>query len=80
MTNHKQERAQTIWNTYVNGYSKLLCTPVEQFDDSLDEGITKIISSVLKQAVNELQKGTTLGAVIMCEDMLELCEELEKLK
>jgi hypothetical protein len=37
MTNHKQERAQKIWNTYVNGYSKLLCTPVEQFDDSLDE-------------------------------------------
>ena len=79
MTNHKQERAQKIWDTYINGYSKLLCTPVEQFDDSLDEGIKKIISSVLKQVINELQKGTTLGAVIMCADVLELCEELEAL-
>ena len=73
------ERAQKIWDTYVNGYSKLLCTPVEQFDDSLDEGIKKIISSDLKQSVNELQKGTTVGAVIMCADVLELCEEIEKL-
>jgi hypothetical protein len=31
----------------------------------------------LKQVINELQRGTTLGAVIMCEDVLELCEELE---
>ena len=34
MINHKQERAQKIWNTYVNGYSKLLCTPVEQFKET----------------------------------------------
>ena len=33
----------------------------------------------LRETINQLQKGTTLGAVIMCADLLELCEELEKL-
>ena len=69
-----KKQAQKIWDTYVNGYSELLCTPVEQFDDSLDEGIKKILASVLRQAINELQKSP---GVIMCSDLLELCEELE---
>ena len=30
-------RAQKVWDTYLNGYSELLCTPVENFDSSLDE-------------------------------------------
>jgi len=33
----------------------------------------------LKEVVNQLQKGTAVGAVIMCADVLELCEELETL-
>jgi hypothetical protein len=33
----------------------------------------------LKELINQLQKGTTVGAVIMCDDVLELCEELKKL-
>ena len=33
----------------------------------------------LRETLNQLQKGTTVGAVIMCADVLELCEELEAL-
>ena len=79
MTNHKQERAQKIWDTYINGYSKALMTPVENFSTDLDKDSRKIIASVLRETINQLQKGTTVGAVIMCSDVLELCEELEAL-
>ena len=37
------------------------------------------LASALRETINQLQKGTPVGAVIMCEDVLELCEELEKL-
>jgi len=73
------ERAQKIWDTYINGYSEALMTPVENFSTYLDNDSRKIIASVLRETINQLQKGTTIGAVIMCEDVLELCEELEKL-
>jgi hypothetical protein len=33
----------------------------------------------LKEVINQLQQGTTVGAVIMCPNVLELIEELEKL-
>lgn len=33
----------------------------------------------LRETINQLQKGTTVGAVIMCADLLELCEEIENL-
>jgi hypothetical protein len=37
------------------------------------------LASAIRETINQLQKGTTLGAVIMCADVLELCEELEAL-
>ena len=74
-----KEQAQKIWDTYINGYSEALMTPVEDFATYLDKDCRKIIASVLRQTINELQKGTAVGAVIMCADVLELCEELEKL-
>ncbi len=39
----------------------------------------KILIHTFKVLINQLQKGTTVGAVIMCADVLKLCEELEKL-
>jgi len=38
------------------------------------------LANALRETINQLQKGTTVGAVIMCADVLELCEELEKVK
>jgi hypothetical protein len=37
------------------------------------------VVSAIRELVNQLQQGTTVGAVIMCADVLELCEEIEKL-
>ena len=74
-----KEQAQKIWDTYINGYSEALMTPVENFATYLDKDSKKIIANVLRQTINELQKGTAVGAVIMCADVLELCEELEAL-
>jgi len=73
------DRAQKIWNTYAEGYAEALMTPVEDFATYLDKDCRKIIASVLRQTINQLQRDTTLGAVIMCADVLELCEELEAL-
>jgi hypothetical protein len=39
----------------------------------------KILIHTFKELINQLQRGTPLGAVIMCADVLELCEELEAL-
>jgi hypothetical protein len=39
----------------------------------------KILIHTFKELINQLQQGTTVGAVIMCADVLELCEELKKL-
>jgi hypothetical protein len=71
-----KERAQKIWDTYINGYSEALMTPVEDFATYLDEDSRKIIASVLREVINQLQQSP---GVIMCADVLELCEELEKL-
>ena len=38
-----------------------------------------IMVATLRETINQLQQGTTVGAVIMCADVLELCEELEAL-
>ena len=70
------ERAQKIWDTYINGYSEALMTPVEDFATYLDEDSRKIIASVLREVINQLQQSP---GVIMCADVLELCEEIEKL-
>lgn len=39
----------------------------------------KILIHTFKELINQLQQGTTVGAVIMCPNVLELIEELEKL-
>ena len=70
------ERAQKIWDTYINGYSEALMTPVERFDTYLDKDSRKILASVLRQTINQLQQSP---GVIMCADVLKLCEELEAL-
>jgi len=76
MINHKQEQAQKIWDAYINGYSEALMTPVENFSTYLDKDSRKIIASVLREVINQLQQSP---GVIMCADVLELCEEIEKL-
>jgi hypothetical protein len=74
------ERAQKIWDTYINGYSEALMTPVESFDTSLDKDSRKIIASVLREVINQLQQSSaTHPAFISCPDIIELCEELKKL-
>ena len=77
------EKAQKIWETYINGYSELLCTPVENFDNSLDEGIKKIIASVLRAAVqsvypDELEQSLTTF-IAWKRELLEIADELETL-
>ena len=73
MTN-KKEVAQKIWDTYCEGYSEALMTPVESFSTYLDKDSKKIIASVLREVVNQLQQSP---GVVMCYDILELCDELE---
>jgi hypothetical protein len=75
MTN-KKEVAQKIWDTYCEGYSEALMTPVESFSTYLDKDSRKIIASVLREVVNQLQQSP---GVVMCYDILELCDELELL-
>jgi DNA-binding transcriptional regulator YhcF (GntR family) len=68
------ERAQKIWDTYINGYSEALMTPVEDFSTYLDEDSRKIIASVLRKVVEELKY---IG--ITEKNILELANELEAL-
>ena len=39
----------------------------------------RALSAALRELINQTQRCTTVGVVIMCPDILELCEELEKL-
>ena len=79
MTN-KKEVAQKIWDTYCEGYSEALMTPVESFSTYLDKDSRKIIASVLREVINQLQQSSATHPVfISCPDLLELCEEIEKL-
>jgi hypothetical protein len=63
MTN--QERAQKIMKAY----------EAEDTYNFPNDGV----AAALREVINQLQKGTTVGVVIMCADVLELCEELKKL-
>ena len=84
MTN-KKEVAEAIWNTYVNGYSKALMTPVEQFDTYLDPYSKKIIADILRQLVFELQyyqcceEAGVEDMVLDARAILDVCDELEVL-
>jgi DNA-directed RNA polymerase subunit F len=82
MTN-KKEVAQKIWDTYCEGYSEALMTPVESFSTYLDKDSRKIIASVLREVVSQLQyqsfHHTEAFMQLDADDILELCEELEVL-
>jgi len=79
MTN-KKEVAQTIWDTYIGGYSKALMTPVEDFATYLDKDSRKIIANVLREVVNQLQYYNCFEGEDMLLDaraVLDIAEELE---
>ena len=82
MTN-KKEVAQKIWDTYCEGYSEALMTPVESFSTYLDKDSRKIIASVLREVVNQLQYYQCCedeGVVDMVLDaraVLDVADELE---
>ena len=65
MTNHKQERAQRI----VDATMELTLRPKR-------EDRARVIAAALRETINQLQQSP---GVIMCYDLLELCEELEAL-
>ena len=79
------ERAQKIWDTYREGYSEALMTPVESFSTYLDKDSRKIIASVLREVVNQLQYYQCCedeGVVDMVLDaraILDVADELEVL-
>ena len=62
------ERAQRIYDAWEDEY----CRQKPFYEH-------RALASAIREVINQLQKGTTVGAVIMCADVLELCEELEKL-
>jgi len=63
------ERAQRIYDAWEDEY----CRQKPFYEH-------RALASAIRETINELQKGTTVGTVIMCADVLKLCEELEKLK
>ena len=76
------ERAQKIWDTYIEGYSEALMTPVERFDTYLDKDSRKIIADVLRELVNQLQYYNCLEGEDMVLDaraILDVADELEVL-
>ena len=81
MTN-KKEVAEAIWNTYVNGYSKALMTPVEQFDTSITSDSRKIVADVLREVANQLQYhnfGEGVDMIVDAHSLYEVADELESL-
>ena len=82
MTN-KKEVAQKIWDTYREGYSEALMTPVESFSTYLDKDSRKIIASVLREVVSQLQyqsfHHTEAFMQLDADDILDVADELEAL-
>jgi hypothetical protein len=82
MTN-KKEVAQKIWDTYCEGYSEALMTPVESFSTYLDKDSRKIIASVLREVVFQLQyqsfHHTEAFMQLDADDILDVADELEAL-
>ena len=81
MTN-KKEVAEAIWNTYINGYSEALMTPVEQFDTSITSYSRKIVADVLREVVNQLQYhnfGEGEDMIVDAHSLYEVADELEAL-
>jgi hypothetical protein len=61
------ERAQKIYDAWEQEFIK----------DKYPFYENRALSAAFKELINQLQQGTTVGPVIMCADILELCEELE---
>jgi hypothetical protein len=80
------ERAQKIWDIYVNGYSEALMTPVECFDTYLDKDSKKILASIIREIANEhgyywREDLADVGDMVVDARLLyELANELEALK
>ncbi len=76
-------QVEAIWNTYIEGYSEALCTPVEQFDTSVNCHSRKILASVLRELVNQLQYQSfhhTEGYYQLdARDILDVAAELERI-
>ena len=78
----KKEVAQAIWNTYVDGYSKALMTPVEQFDTSITSDSRTIVADVLREVANQLQYqnfGEGVDMIVDAHSLYEVADELENL-
>jgi hypothetical protein len=60
------ERAQKIYDAWEEEWLK-----------QKDFYENRALAAAFKELINQLQQGTTVGPVIMCADILELCEELE---
>ena len=79
---NKKEVAQAIWDTYIDGYSKALMTPVEQFDTSLNSDSRKIVADVLREVANQLQYqnfGEGVDMIVDAHSLYEVADELEVL-
>jgi hypothetical protein len=61
------ERAQKIYDAWEQ----------EFIEDKYPFYENRALSATFKELINQLQQGTTVGPVIMCADVLELCEELK---
>ena len=79
------ERAQKIWDTFINGYSEALMTPVEDFSTYLNKDRRKIIASVIREIVNEHQyyqfceEEGVEDMVVDARLLYDLADELETL-
>ena len=64
------ERAQKVWEAFY-------LTFADKRQDFIIEKLNDVaIANALREVINQLQQSP---GVIMCPDMLELCEELEAL-
>jgi len=73
------ERAQKIWNTYIEGYSEALMTPVENFATYLDKDSRKILASVIRAIVSDYETWEDGTYMVKSKDILEIADELEAL-
>ena len=75
-------QTKAIWNTYIEGYSEALCTPVEQFDTSITSDSRKIVADVLREVTNQLQYhnfGEGVDMIVDAHSLYEVADELEVL-
>jgi hypothetical protein len=70
MTNHKQERAQKIMDAFYFTFAN------KRQDFIIQKLNNDALAATLREVINVLQVSP---GVIMCYDLLELCEEIENL-